>query len=483
MREDALFATDDEDDRVFEALGVVQRHQGDQAAVVATRVGVADQGDLGEKGVQPGLLAPARSRLGAGVELARDADELLEVLDPPLCLEGPLGFERLEIAAAGEHRLEQLADRRATPRQLAQLRHRVHEARECADRGAAQPRHAIGRRCDLPYRLTQRRRVRDHPRERGLPDPAPRAVGDADEAHLVRWVSQQREVGDRVLDLGPFVELRAADHLVGDLGSHERVLEHPRLGVGAVEDGNLRARHPLVEEPLDRAEHVAGLGVLVGQHPHLDRVALAQLGPQRLRDLVAVVPDHGVGGGEDRLRRAVVLLELDDMRVGEVLLEVEDVADIRSAESVDRLRVIADHREIPPLAAQQRQPAVLGMVGVLVLVDQHVAEGLLVALANLGEQLKHVDRAHQQIVEVHRVEPQQLALIELVGVGDGLLEVGADHRAILRRVAQAVLRIGDVALNGGRREALRVGADPVQALLDQPPRVGLVIDRELARVA
>jgi chemotaxis signal transduction protein len=40
---------------------------------------------------------------------------------------------------------------------------------------------------------------------------------------------------------------------------------------------------------------------------------------------------------EDRLRRAVVLLELDDGRVGIVVLEVEDVADVGAAEAVDRV--------------------------------------------------------------------------------------------------------------------------------------------------
>ena len=151
------------------------------------------------------------------------------------------------------------------------------------------------------------------------------------------------------------------------------------------------------------------------------------------------------------------------MGVGEVLLEVEDVADVGAAEAVDRLRVVADDREVAPLAGEQRQPAVLGVVGVLVLVDEHVAERLLVALAHLREELEHVDGAHEQVVEVHRVAAHQLALVELVGVGDRLLEVGADHRAVLGRVAQPVLRVGDLVLDRRRREALGVGADAVEA--------------------
>ena len=133
--------------------------------------------------------------------------------------------------------------------------------------------------------------------------------------------------------------------------------------------------------------------MLVVELAQLDRLALPELAPQPLGDPAAVVGDHRVGGRQDRLGRAVVLLELDHARVGEVLLEVEDVADVGAAEAVDRLRVVADHREVamadgpacvgaPPrvglprraAADEQLQQPVLRVVGVLVLVHEHVAE-------------------------------------------------------------------------------------------------------------
>ena len=150
-------------------------------------------------------------------------------------------------------------------------------------------------------------------------------------------VDHHRQVGDRVLDLGPLVELRAADHLVADLGPHERVLEHPRLGVGPVEDGDLRSGHSLVHEALDLARDESSLSVLVLELSDLDRIALPEIRPQRLRLLRPVVPDHGVGRIEDRLRRAIVLLELDHPGVRERVLELEDVPDIGPAKAVDRV--------------------------------------------------------------------------------------------------------------------------------------------------
>ena len=123
------------------------------------------------------------------------------------------------------------------------------------------------------------------------------------------------------------------------------------------------------------------------------------------------------------------------------------------------------------------------MVGVLVLVDHHPAEGARVAVADLLEELEQVDRADQQVVEVHRVHAVQLALVVGVDVGDGLLEVGADELAVVVGRAQLVLGVRDLRLHRARREALGVDREVVQALLDQAARVGGVVDRELAGVA
>jgi hypothetical protein len=56
------------------------------------------------------------------------------------------------------------------------------------------------------------------------------------------------------------------------------------------------------------------------------------------------------------------------------------------------------------LLCEQLQQPVLSMVRVLVLVDEDVAKRFLLLLAHVGEALEHVDREHQQVVEVDRVD-------------------------------------------------------------------------------
>ena len=67
---------------------------------------------------------------------------------------------------------------------------------------------------------------------------------------------------------------------------------------------------------------------------------------------------------------------------------------------------------------------VLRVVGVLVLVDEHVPEPAPVVLGDVGEHLQHVDGRHDQVVEVQGVGLQEPALVERVGLGERLLDVG-----------------------------------------------------------
>ena len=327
--------------------------------------------------------------------------------------------------------------------------------------------------------------MRAQPALAGVADAPARGVDDAREADLVGRVDEQVQVGDRVLDLGPLVELGAADHLVGQLVADEDVLQHPAVGVGPVEDRDLVAFDlPLVDQLLDLAGDVARLAVLVVELGDGDLLALPRVGPEVLLAVRPVVGDQPVCGRENGLRRAVVLLELDHLGLGEVLLELEDVAVVGPAKAEDRLRIVTDHGQVAVRAGQQLQQPELRVVGVLVLVHQHPAEAVPVAGADLVEQLQHVHRPHQQVVEVHRVGVEHPPLVHSVGLADHLLERPSPGLLLVGLgVYQRVLGVGDAGADGPRRIALRVDLELDQAALQHPQRVGLVVDREALRVS
>ncbi len=79
------------------------------------------------------------------------------------------------------------------------------------------------------------------------------------------------------------------------------------------------------------------------------------------------------------------------------------------------------------------------MVGVLILVHQHVLEPLLIRLQHLRVMLQQQVGVHEQVVEVHRIGRTQALLIGLVDARcclvldvHGLLrELAGDHQLVL----------------------------------------------------
>ena len=118
------------------------------------------------------------------------------------------------------------------------------------------------------------------------------------------------------------------------------------------------------------------------------------------------------------------------------------------------------------------------MVGVLVLVDEHVAEPAPVVLRDVGERLEQVHRGHDQVVEVERVGLEQPPLVERVGLGQRLLQVrlGAPGEGLV--VDQLVLEVADLGGERPRRVALRVQVEVAADQGHQALRVGLVVDGE-----
>ena len=88
--------------------------------------------------LERGQLGVALER-AVGVELGGDADQLLEVLDPPLGLDRPLGPQRVEVAAALQQRPQQLGDRAVLELGL-ELLDQLGEAADRLDRGGARGR-------------------------------------------------------------------------------------------------------------------------------------------------------------------------------------------------------------------------------------------------------------------------------------------------------------------------------------------------------
>ncbi len=160
----------------------------------------------------------------------------------------------------------------------------------------------------------------------------------------------------------------------------------------------------------------------------------------------------------------------------ELVFEVAHVADVRAAEGVDRLVVVAHREDRVGLPGQQLQPGVLQLVGVLKLVDENVLEACLIVGAQRRIVCEQFKAAQQQFRKVDDAFALALLVVGFVEFDEFAVEVvgGVD---VFR--AQALLfGIVDEVLEIFRRVLFIVDVKALHQTLDRGELVGGIEDLE-----
>ena len=95
-----------------------------------------------------------------------------------------------------------------------------------------------------------------------------------------------------------------------------------------------------------------------------------------------------IGSIDNRLRRAIIALQLEELGVGIAVLKSKDIAYIGSAEGIDGLRVIPDYADIILRLGELFDNEILRIVGVLILIDQHILKNILIVAQRLRVLMK-----------------------------------------------------------------------------------------------
>ena len=110
--------------------------------------------------------------------------------------------------------------------------------------------------------------------------------------------------------------------------------------------------------------------------------------------------DQRIRRRQDVAGGTIVLLQPEQLHVGEIAPVLLQVLDLRAAPAIDRLIVIADRERQALRAHQQLQPVVLNGVGVLELVDQHMPEARPIMREHVGPVAQQFVSAQQQFGEI-----------------------------------------------------------------------------------
>ena len=408
-REQPVFPARQEHRRKLQPLGGVQGHDRD---LVHRFLGVIfhDQRDMLQKALQR-------------LKLLQRLDQFLEVFEPPRRFRRLVGLPHAGVAGLVKDHFGQFD--MALPRAQHRRVPAVHPVAKAAQLAGTLATDAAG--CQQPARALQQRHAIGARRalDIGLRLVAKAAfwqVHHPFKGQIILGRHREAEIGHRVADLGAFVETRPADDAVGQADGQEAVLEGPHLVAGADEDGHVFKAHHRQAAPsgLQRLDLVADPAGFFLAIPMADQPQLfAALGrrPQRLAQTAGIGGDHPRRRREDMRGGAVILFQPHHLRAGKIRLEAQDVANLGPAPAIDRLIVIADAADVAMRLRQQPQPQVLGNVGVLIFIDQNVAEPALILRQHIGMLLKDHHAMQQKVAEIHGVQGAQTVLIGLVKLG------------------------------------------------------------------
>ena len=206
-------------------------------------------------------------------------------------------------------------------------------------------------------------------------DSPPGRVHDARQRGVVGRIGEEPQVRHQVANFRAVEEGLPPAYLVGHAHFHEFLFEWTRLMVGAVEDGEVAVTLALLKVVGNQFGNDAlGLFQLRGAGDHLDGVPVAELAPEVFLERTRVLPNQGIGELENSTARTVVLLELDESQVAEIRGQSRQVLRHRTAPGVDGLIVVSNRHQAGAAARKQSDQIVLSVVGVLVFVDQQVAD-------------------------------------------------------------------------------------------------------------
>ncbi len=273
--------------------------------------------------------------------------------------------------------------------------------------------------------------------------------------------------------------------MIRHLVAPHRLFEQSRLRVGAIQHRGpplfalLRRRLQVLRNRVgDEQRFVFAVGrfVVAELRPALP------LGPKLLPFAVDVVRHHRRCGGQDVLRGPVVLLQPDDLGVGEVAFELQDVADVRAPPRINRLVLVADRAHVVPLAREQPHQLVLRTVRVLVLIHQQIMKAPVVVMPHRFRDFQQPHRFQQQVVEIHRVRFAQLLPVDLVDLRNLLRLLVAGVQVRLLRIEHVVLGPRNFRQHRARRELLVVHPQPPQRALHHLLLVTLVVNGKILRV-
>ena len=132
----------------------------------------------------------------------------------------------------------------------------------------------------------------------------------------------------------------------------------------------------------------------------LDHISIFVLCPESFFFSSMIVPDHGIGSIQDIAGRTVILFQFDHLGIIKYMFKIQDVLNVRTAEFINGLIIVANHAQVTVLGCQQMDQFELYCIRILILVYHDITETLLIIFQYIFLRLEKLHRLKQQIVKI-----------------------------------------------------------------------------------
>ena len=375
MRENSFLHTYQKDIGEFQALGGMQRHQSNCFLTQLRIINIGNQRYISQEVFQRRLFTVA---LAFYCKFLGYAQHFLQVLHTAFVLRVLAVLQLLQITCFQQHIIQKLFYRH-----IGSLAHQLKEQ-------TAQLVQLVGKtsgktgniRC-IGHYLEQRLAAgigiflqTCHSR---ITDTAVRNIDNTQQAQAVMRIIKQAQICQRILDFLALIELRTADHRIGDTALNQHFLEYTRLRVSAVQHCHIAQLSTFIQlQLLHIFNHIACFISFIVRLIVNDFRTVAVGSPQIFRLASAVVVDNGIGSVQNNLRAAVVLLQFHQLGIGVILFKIKDILDIGTAPAINTLVGIAYYADVSVACGQQLRQQILRMVGILIFVNHQIIKLALV---------------------------------------------------------------------------------------------------------
>ena len=213
--------------------------------------------------------------------------------------------------------------------------------------------------------------------------------------------------------------------------------------------------------------------------PFQDKILPTVLSEEEVMSSHLIVLDQMIGCFQDHRSRPVVLLHTDRPRIRIIRFKIKDILDIRPAPSVDRLVRISDDGDLAPRRGQAFHKPVLGVIRILILVDQDMLETVLPGLEDFGMFVEQDHGFHDEIAKITRLQAFHPVLIELINFSHMVLKKLDRLRGVLGRGNKKILGTLDLLAHSLRVHIFFTQLEFRDTFLDDLKLIILVIDDKI----